>query len=35
MQLKRVFVKPGDISKHLKCSLCFEVFTNPHRVLCG
>ena len=32
---KREFAKPTQISKHLFCPICIEVFTNPYRLFCG
>ena len=29
------FVKVNDISKHLYCSICLEIFKNPYRPPCG
>ena len=34
MALSRSFVEPDSISKHLHCSICAEVFTDPQRLPC-
>ena len=35
LEIKRNFVKVKEISKHLLCSICSEVFKNPMRLNCG
>lgn len=32
---KRQFVNFDAISRHLKCSICHDVFEDPMRVKCG
>jgi hypothetical protein len=32
---KREFLLPEDISRHLKCSICQDVFEDPMRTKCG
>ena len=32
---QRIFVKNQNISEHLICSICHDVFENPHRLICG
>ena len=33
--IERNFQNIDEISQHLKCTICQEVFDNPHRVKCG
>lgn len=32
---KRDFLSPESISRHLKCSICHDVFEDPVRTACG
>lgn len=32
---KRDFLSPENISRHLKCSICHDVFEDPVRTACG
>lgn len=32
---KRVFLNPETINAHLYCSVCLDVFEEPHRLSCG
>ena len=32
---KRTFLHPDNISRHLYCSICDDVFDDPVRVQCG
>ena len=32
---RRIFLDEGDISKHLFCPICHEVFEQPQRLFCG
>jgi hypothetical protein len=32
---KREFIDPEKISRHLKCSICHDVFEDPVRTVCG
>lgn len=35
MASTRSFLSPDSISKHLHCSICADVFTDPQRLPCG
>lgn len=32
---ERKFLDRSKISKHLECTICFEIFTNPTRLDCS
>ena len=34
-RIERKFTKPAEISKHLFCPICIEVFLDPTRLFCG
>ena len=31
---ERIYAEPQLISRHLNCTICCEVFRNPHRIDC-
>ena len=35
MEITPNFIKINDISKHLYCSVCMEIFKIPMRPICG